>query len=126
MENQEITMNLFKNTSDYQAYKEGDVIFNKGEIGKTMYVVKEGEVGIYLDGQVVQVHGPGGIFGEMALIDQKPRSASAIARTSCQVVLIDERRFMFLIQQTPFFALQVMRIMAGRLRNLMKPEENVA
>ncbi|HEU5100134.1 MAG TPA: Crp/Fnr family transcriptional regulator [Roseiflexaceae bacterium] len=60
--------------------------------------------------------GPGGIVGEMALIDDRPRSATAVAATDCRLVPIDERRFTFLVQQTPMFALAVMRVMAERLR----------
>ena len=52
----------------------------------------------------------------MALIDHSPRSATARAQTDCKVALIDERRFMFLVQETPFFALRVMGVMANRLR----------
>jgi CRP-like cAMP-binding protein len=53
----------------------------------------------------------------MALIDNSPRSATAIAKTDCKVVPLDQRRFQFLVQETPFFALQVMTIMATRLRH---------
>jgi CRP-like cAMP-binding protein len=62
--------------------------------------------------------GPGGILGEMALIENRDRSGAAIARTECKVVAIDEKRFQFLVQETPFFAIQVMRIMARRLRHM--------
>lgn len=65
---------------------------------------------------MLEVLGPGQIVGEMALVDHSPRSATAVARTSCKVVVVPEKRFLFLVQQTPFFALQVMRVMAERLR----------
>ena len=58
----------------------------------------------------------GGIMGELALIDSKPRSASAVAKTDCRLVPLDDKQFIFLVQQTPFFAIRVMRIMAERLR----------
>jgi CRP-like cAMP-binding protein len=83
-----------------------------------MYAVSEGEVDILVHGKVVETVGPGGILGEMALIDTKPRSATAIAQTDCKLVPISEKRFTFLIQQTPHFALQVMRVMAERLRRM--------
>ena len=60
--------------------------------------------------------GPGTIFGEMALIDLGPRSASAVAVTDCELVSIEKRRFWFLVQETPYFAETVMRVMAERLR----------
>jgi CRP-like cAMP-binding protein len=58
-----------------------------------------------------------GIFGEMALIDTAPRSATAVAATDVKVVPIAEKQFLFLISNTPHFALNMMRTMARRLRN---------
>jgi len=54
--------------------------------------------------------------GEMALIDSSARSATAVARTDCELIPVDDKRFMFLVQQTPFFAIHVMRVLADRLR----------
>jgi CRP/FNR family transcriptional regulator, cyclic AMP receptor protein len=65
---------------------------------------------------VVETVGEDGFFGEMALIDHSPRSATAIAKTDCTLVKIDERQFLFLVQETPFFAIIMMRTMAGRIR----------
>ena len=109
-------INLFNNSADYDSFKQGDVIFNVGDAGELAYVVKEGEVDILVAGNAIERVLPGGIFGEMALIDSKPRSASAVAVTDCQLVPITEKRFTLLIQQTPYFALEVMKIMADRLR----------
>jgi len=58
----------------------------------------------------------GGLLGEMSLVDDRERSASAVALVDCELVPIDEKRFLFLVQETPFFALEVMRTMARRLR----------
>jgi CRP-like cAMP-binding protein len=85
-----------------------------------MYAILEGEVEILVDGEVIDLNTPGGIIGEMALVDASPRSGTARAKTVCKVVPIDAKRFEFLVQQTPFFALQVMGVMADRLRRLMK------
>ena len=83
-----------------------------------MYVVIEGEVDIIVHGKVVLSLVPGGILGEMALIDEQVRSATAVAKTDCKLVPITERRFLFLVQQTPFFSIEVMKIMAYRLRRM--------
>jgi CRP-like cAMP-binding protein len=83
-----------------------------------MYVVKDGEANIVVHGKVVETVGPGGIVGELALIDTQPRSATVVAKTDCQLVPIDEKRFMFLVQQTPYFSLHVMRVLADRLRRM--------
>jgi CRP-like cAMP-binding protein len=56
------------------------------------------------------------IFGEMALIDNAPRSATAIAASDVKLVSVSEKQFLFLISNTPYFALNVMRTMAQRLR----------
>jgi CRP-like cAMP-binding protein len=66
----------------------------------------------------VETVGEGGIIGEMGLIDRGPRSATAIAKTDCKLVPLNEQRFTFMVQETPNFALQVMRIMADRLRRM--------
>ncbi|HXQ21148.1 MAG TPA: cyclic nucleotide-binding domain-containing protein, partial [Candidatus Acidoferrales bacterium] len=67
---------------------------------------------------VVETMGPGGILGEMALIDQNPRSATAVAKTDCTLVPVNEARFKFLVKQVPAFSLEVMRVMASRLRKM--------
>ena len=81
-----------------------------------MYVVRDGSVTLSIGDQVVETVGPGGLFGEMAVIDREPRSATAIAESDVTLVSIDKRRFWFLVQETPYFAEIVMRVMAQRLR----------
>jgi CRP-like cAMP-binding protein len=109
-------INLFNKSTDYESFEQGDAIFNAGDAGELAYVVKEGEVDILVAGNVIERVLPGGIFGEMALIDNKPRSASVIAVTDCKLVPLTESRFTLLVQQTPYFALEVMKVMADRLR----------
>ncbi len=109
---------LVRFASEQRGFAAGQIIFSAGESGDVMFVVKEGEVDVLVGNQVVETIGAGGIFGEMALIDRNPRSASAVAKTDCQLVPIDEARFKFLVQQTPFFAIEVMRVMARRLRQM--------
>ena len=64
--------------------------------------------------------GPNGIFGEMALIDDSPRSATVVALTDVTVAPIKERQFLFLVKHMPMFALKVMRVLAKRLRRQNK------
>jgi CRP-like cAMP-binding protein len=96
----------------------GKIIFAQGDPGDVMYVVVEGQAQIMIDGKLVETVRPGGILGEMALIDAAPRSATAIAKTQCVLVPIDEKRFADLIQRRPEFALHVMRVLANRLRRM--------
>jgi CRP-like cAMP-binding protein len=94
----------------------GEVIFAAGDKGDNMYVIRSGEVDIEMDGKVVETLSSGGIFGEMALIDGSPRAATARAKTACEVAPLTEKTFLFLVHETPFFAISVMRTLADRLR----------
>jgi CRP-like cAMP-binding protein len=94
----------------------GELIFAEGDEGDRMFVVRTGEVEIERDGKVVETLGPGGIFGEMALIDGSPRAATARAKTACEVAPVTEKIFLFLVRETPDFAIAVMRRLAERLR----------
>jgi CRP-like cAMP-binding protein len=91
-------------------------IFKAGDPGQTMYIIIEGEVEILIKNVVVETAGPGSIVGELALIDDEPRSASAVAKTDCRLVAVDRRRFEYLVQETPLFSLSVMKVLADRLR----------
>ncbi len=109
---------LFQNSKDFQVFPAGHVIFQENDTGDVMYVVIGGQVDILVRGKVMETVGEGGIIGELALIDRQPRSGSAIARTECKLVPINRDRFMFMVQETPNFALHVMQIMADRLRRM--------
>jgi CRP/FNR family cyclic AMP-dependent transcriptional regulator len=110
------TINILKREKEVRTFRAGQSVFSEGQPGDFMYAVTEGEVQIVLRGRVLETVGEGGIFGELALLDDQPRSASAIAGTACKVAVIDSKRFSALVQQTPFFAIEVMRVMAERLR----------
>jgi CRP-like cAMP-binding protein len=110
--------NIFTDTSKARSFVAGTSIFEKGDQGTEMYVVKEGEVDIVIDDFHFETVVPDGIFGELSLIDQETRIASAIARTDCTLQAIDKRQFLFLVQETPLFAIQVMAEMANRLRRV--------
>ncbi|GIK43625.1 MAG: hypothetical protein BroJett011_74580 [Chloroflexota bacterium] len=113
-----VMVNFFKNYQQFESIPAGHTIFQEGQPGDLMYVVKEGEVDIFIHGQHVETVGPGGVVGEMALIDHTARSATAIAKTDCQLVPLDENRFNIFVHQIPFFSIQVMRVMADRLRHM--------
>lgn len=97
-------------------FKAGDTIFNEGDPATELYVIQSGRVGIQTGNRLLDTLNPNTIFGEMALVDSAPRSASAIAVTDVTLVPVSEKQFLFLVSQTPFFALNVMRILARRLR----------
>ena len=112
-------INIFKNASNFQIYEPGAVIFQRGEQSDCMYAVVDGEIDILVDGKVIDTARAGSLIGEMALIDNSPRSATAQAKTQVKVVPVSQKHFLFMVQQTPFFSIQVMQIMAERLRRLM-------
>jgi CRP/FNR family cyclic AMP-dependent transcriptional regulator len=110
---------LFENASDILQAPAGETVFSAGDPSNgRLYVVLEGTVEIRLGNRTLNSVERGGLFGEMALIDEAPRSASAIAQTRCRLAVVDERQFLFMVQQTPFFALQVMRVLVDRLRGV--------
>ena len=111
-------ISLFKHDENVIKSPAGEIIFKEGESGKIMYVILEGEVDIRVGGQSIYVAKQGEIFGEMALLESKPRSATAVASTPCRLAPVDENRFLYLIQQFPQFSLQVMRMLAERLRRM--------
>jgi CRP/FNR family transcriptional regulator, cyclic AMP receptor protein len=97
-------------------FKAGEVIFRQGDAARELFVVQSGQVEIRLGNRLLETLGEYGIFGEMALIDASPRSAAAVAATDVKLVAVGEKQFVFLISSTPHFALNVMRVMARRLR----------
>ena len=111
-------LNLFRYAENTQTFAAGETIFAEGTTGREMYVVLEGSVDIRVGNKTLDVTGPGGVFGEMALIDSSARSATAIANDDCTLALVDERQFLRMAERTPLFTLNVMQILAGRLRRM--------
>jgi len=96
----------------------GTVFFTEGDPVGPMYVLLSGAARIFLGHQVIEIASPGSIFGEMALIDEQPRSASVMAITSCRVVAIGKAQFDLLVKEKPEFARHVMKVTADRLRRM--------
>jgi len=109
---------LFRQETDALQLAAGDFLFQEGENAEKMYVLLEGEVDIFLGDFVLETAVPGSLIGEMALIDDTPRMANAVAKKACCLAQIDRRRFHVLVQQTPHFATHVMKILADRLRHM--------
>ena len=97
-------------------FNAGDVIFNQGDAATELFVVQSGKVEIRLGNRLLDTLTELSIFGEMALIDRGPRSATAVALTDATLVPLGEKQFLFLVSHTPYFALNVMRALARRLR----------
>jgi CRP-like cAMP-binding protein len=107
---------LFHNATDTRKVSTGTVIFQEGDPGAEMFGVVDGEVELRGAGGLLRRLGPHEVFGEMALVDDSPRSATAVAVADTTLAVVDRHRFLFLIQETPMFALEVMAVMADRIR----------
>ncbi len=119
---------LFAHNPQIVAVPAGQPLFTEGEDGHLMYVLTTGTAEVFVNNRAVETLRHGSIVGEMGLVSPGPRSATVIAQTDCEFVAVDEKRFQFLVQQTPFFATQVMRVMAERLRalnQLITPLEDI-
>lgn len=109
-------LSLFRHEPEPTVVEAGAILFQAGAPASEMYVVLDGAIDIVREGRVIETIEPGGIVGELALIDDGSRSADAVARTTARLAPVSRERFAFLVQQTPFFALHVMRVLADRLR----------
>lgn len=99
----------------------GEVIFSRGDPGESLFVVRSGSVDLTDGDRVVETVAAPGLFGEMALIEDTPRSLSAVAAGDATVIEIPARHFWVLVHDTPYFAQLVMRVMAQRLRSQSAP-----
>ncbi|AUC95024.1 cyclic nucleotide-binding domain-containing protein [Bradyrhizobium sp. SK17] len=111
---------LTGNSIETRLVRAGGIIFREGEQANELFVIKSGYVRIQVGNKTMADLAPDTIFGEMALIDNEPRSATATALTDVELVPVSEKQFLFLVSQTPHFALKVMRTLAQRLRTMNK------
>lgn len=108
---------LFQHETDLLELPAGQPLFREGDdLNSTMYVLMSGTAEVTVKGRVVETARPGTPLGELAMIDSGVRSATVMAKTNCKFVVIGRQRFNFLVQQTPNFALGIMRVIADRLR----------
>jgi CRP/FNR family cyclic AMP-dependent transcriptional regulator len=109
-----------------QSYRKSEVIFEEGSTGSEMYLIHSGQVVLSVSQgenrpKTLIVLGPGDFFGEMALVDDAPRSATASAASDdTQLITIDRARFLFMVRQQPEFALSLMHTLCQRLREMDK------
>jgi CRP-like cAMP-binding protein len=108
---------VFRSATTVREFPAGAVIFEEGSHGEEMYGVIEGEVEVRTPSGHVHTLGPDETFGEMGIIyTTSTRSATAVAATDVKLSVIDRKTFLFLVHETPMFALQVMASIADRLR----------
>jgi CRP/FNR family cyclic AMP-dependent transcriptional regulator len=107
---------LVGSNAPLREFKAGEVIFKEGDAAAEFFVIQRGKVDIRLGNRLLGTLSDHDIFGEMALIEAAPRSATAVAATDVKLVPVGEKQFLFLVSRTPYFALKVMRVLARRLR----------
>ena len=113
------TIELFQKPPSPKSFLTGEVIFQAGERSNVVYGILSGAVEILVNGKVVETIQKGDVFGEGALLHlDHQRDSTAIAKTDSLLVFLDREHFMFAVQQTPMFALEVMKSYSDRLRLL--------
>ena len=115
------TVEIFQKSSSPLTYVAGQTIFEEGETGSVMYGIIQGEVDLVVDGKVVETITAGDVFGEGALVQpEHDRASTAIAKTDCIIACLDRERFLFAIENTPMFAIDVLRSYSNRARRLKR------
>jgi CRP/FNR family cyclic AMP-dependent transcriptional regulator len=109
--------NYFRNPRDPVDLDAGAVLFQQGDPGDCMFAVLEGELDVVVNGTVVDHVSAGRLIGEMALVENSPRSATLVASTDCKLARVDRRQFLFMVHEAPMFALDVMKELIERLRH---------
>jgi len=99
-------------------YRQQEVIMKEGQAGTFMYLVKSGKVAIAVGSNIVEVVGPGGTFGEMAVVDGSPRTARAGTLDETELLQIDRPSLMAVVKQHPAIAVAMLRGIADRLRHM--------
>ncbi len=113
------TMKLYQKPPSPKQFAAGEIIFQEGDTGELVYGIISGAVEMWLNDKVVETIKEGDIFGEGALIhEDHKRASTAIAKTDSVLAFLDRQHFLFAVQQTPIFALEVMRSYSDRFRRL--------
>ena len=113
------TIEFFQKPPSPKTFLAGSLIFQAGEQGELIYGIISGEVEILVNDKVVETIHEGDIFGEGVLLHlDRQRDSTAIAKTDSLLAFLDREHFMFAVQQTPMFALEVMKSYSDRLRRL--------
>lgn len=115
------TVQIFQNQTELKAFAAGDVIFAAGQPGDYMYGLIEGEVEEYVDGKAVETITKGDVFGVGALVHPNGvRVSTAVAKTNCKLASLNQQHFLYAVQETPLFALEVIRSYSDRLKKFKK------
>jgi CRP-like cAMP-binding protein len=121
MSGSEIDMRTFaQQVGANVSFPAGSIVFSKDEPGSCMYVVQSGVIEMLIGDKVVEVCGANEAIGFMSMIDGAPRTSTARVKEACMLSLIDQRRFRFMVDEVPNFAIYVMGAMARRIRGMSR------
>jgi CRP/FNR family transcriptional regulator, cyclic AMP receptor protein len=119
MEGSDIDMRMFAQRAGVNVnFAAGSIVFNKGDAGSCMYIVQSGVIEMVIGDKVVEVCGPNEAIGFMSMVDDAPRSSTARVKEACELSLLDQRKFRFMVDEVPNFALYIMGAMARRIRGM--------
>ena len=119
MNDNEIDMRMFaQRIGATVAFSAGSIVFNKGDSGSCMYIVQSGLIEMLIGDKVIEICGPNEAIGFMSMVDAAPRSSTARVKEACELSLIDQRKFRFMVDEVPNFALYIMGVMARRIRGM--------
>ena len=96
----------------------GSLIVDQGQTGREAFVILEGSVTVKRNGKKVATAGPGTIVGELSLLDHGPRTATVICDTDCTFLLLDQRRFLGVIDDVPAIGHKLLASLASKIREL--------
>jgi len=119
MNGNEIDMRMFAQRAGASvSYVAGSIVFNKNDPGSCMYIVQSGAIEMLIGDTVIETCGPNEAIGFMLMIDGAARSSTARVKEACELSLIDQRKFRFMVDEVPNFATYIMGAMARRIRGM--------
>src|ERR1700760_123418 len=117
----DIDMRQFaKSAGTTVSFGTGNTAFQQGEAGHCMYIVQSGVIDMVIGDKIIETIGANEALGFMSMIDAAPRSSTARVREACELSLIDQRTFRFMVDEVPNFATYIMGVLARRIRGMSK------
>src|SRR6476661_8454550 len=124
MNGNEIDMRMFaQRIGASVTFSAGSIVFNKGDAGSCMYIVQSGLIEMVIGDKVIEICGANEAIGFMSMVDDAPRSSTARVKETCELSLIDQRKFRFMVDEVPNFALYIMGAMARRIRGMSQASD---
>ena len=106
--------------------KAGQIIIKEGEESTDAYIILKGEVDVVKNNKVIATLTENSLFGEIGLVDQRPRTATCVAKTGCTLGTVTRENYTKLLEHRPKAVLPILRLVADRMRNLMSFVEGLA